>query len=53
MPVAPGLWFAKHFAMRSRARILYAFRHRSQDDETYFNYHRAEPDAANAQAIHH
>lgn len=48
MPVAPGLWFARHFAMRSRARILYAFRHRSQDDETYFNYHPAQPDAATA-----
>jgi hypothetical protein len=41
MPVANGIWLPKHFAMTSSARILFLFRHHSQEDETYFNYQNA------------
>lgn len=41
MPVAPGVWLAQHFSMRSRSKILLLFPHRMQEDETYFGYHRA------------
>jgi hypothetical protein len=41
MPVANGIWLPKHFAMKSSARILFLFRHHSQEDETYFNYQNA------------
>jgi len=40
MPVAPGLWFAKHFSMSSRSKILFLFTHRTQADETYFEYRK-------------
>jgi hypothetical protein len=39
-PVAPGVWLVQHFAMKSRARILYFFTDKSQEDDTYFNCHR-------------
>ncbi len=42
-PVGDGIWLPSHLAMRSRARILYAFRHNTQADETYFNYRLAAP----------
>jgi hypothetical protein len=38
MPVAPGVWQPKHFAMKARARILFLFSHRQQEDDTFFNY---------------
>ena len=37
-PVGGGVWLPSHFAMRSRAKVLYVINRRSQDDETYFNY---------------
>ena len=41
MPVADGVWLPKHFAMKSRARVLFFFTRKSQEDETYFSYHKA------------
>jgi hypothetical protein len=41
MPVAEGLWLPKHFSMKAQAKILFLFSHNTQDDETYFDYHKA------------
>jgi hypothetical protein len=40
MPVAPGVWLAKHFSMSSRSKILFLFTHRTQAEETYFGYRK-------------
>lgn len=41
IPVAPGIWMAKHFSMQSRAKVLKVIPKNGQEDVTYFNYHRA------------
>lgn len=48
-PVAENIWLAKHFSMKSRARVLLLFPHHGQEDDTYFNYHKSA-DAAPAAA---
>jgi hypothetical protein len=40
-PVSDGVWLAKHFSMRSHAKILSVFNHNSSADETYWNYQKA------------
>ena len=42
-PVGKGVWMPSHFAMRSRAKVLFLVNHSSSDDETYFDYVPAEP----------
>jgi hypothetical protein len=37
-PVADNIWLKSHFTARSRAAILFLFRHSSADDETYFDF---------------
>lgn len=39
-PVGGGVWESTHFAMRSNAKILSMFNRSSQEDDTYFDYHR-------------
>jgi len=41
MPVAEGIWLPKHFAMKSRAKILFLFTSHKQVDEIYFDYRKA------------
>jgi hypothetical protein len=41
IPVAPGIWLAKHFSMRSRAKVLKLIPKNGEEDDTYFNYHNA------------
>lgn len=41
-PVEDEIWLPRHFAMRSRAKILFLFHHRSQADESYYGYHKAQ-----------
>jgi hypothetical protein len=38
MPVTNGVWLPKHFAMTSRARILFFFTRKQREEETYFDY---------------
>lgn len=45
--VAPGIWLPKHFAMQSRARILYLIPHQGQEDDRFFDYQKSA-DAAEA-----
>jgi hypothetical protein len=40
-PVAPGIWLPSHFSMRARSRILFLIPHRGQEDDTYFDCHKA------------
>lgn len=40
MPVDDDIWLPQHFAMKSRARILFFFTRRQQEDETYSGYHK-------------
>lgn len=40
MPVTKDIWLPKHFAMKSRARILSLIGHKTQDDVTYSSYHK-------------
>lgn len=40
-PVAGDIWLASHYSMKSNARIMLLFPHRGQEDDTYFNYHKA------------
>jgi hypothetical protein len=41
MPVGDDIWLPTHFAMKAHAKVLFFFHHRSQDDETYTDYHKA------------
>lgn len=41
IPVAPGIWLAEHFSMRSRAKVLKLIPKNDEEDVTYFNYHKA------------
>jgi len=41
MPVDDGIWLPKHFSMKAHAKIFFLFNHRTQEDETYFDYHKA------------
>lgn len=40
MPVGNGVWLAKHFAMHSRAKVLFIFNHSSSEEEWYSKYKR-------------
>jgi hypothetical protein len=46
VPVADNIWLPKHFAMKANAKVLLMFNHNQQEDDTFFNYHKAEPDKA-------
>ena len=41
-PVADGVWLPTHFAMKSRAKLLFVLTHREREDETYFDYHKTD-----------
>lgn len=40
-PVSGDIWLASHYSVKSKAKVLFLFTHRGQEDETYFNYHKA------------
>jgi hypothetical protein len=43
MPVEDGIWLAKHFEMKSKAKILFFFTRKTQANETFYGYHKATP----------
>jgi hypothetical protein len=49
MPVDKGTWLPEHFAMKSRARILFFYTSKNQEDETYFDYRKAVRNEAAAE----
>ncbi len=42
-PVGNGIWLRQHFAMRSKAKILFFFSHNGQEEESYSNYKLQDP----------
>jgi hypothetical protein len=42
MPVGDGIWLPKHFAMKSKAKILFLVPHEKHMDETYYDYRKAD-----------
>jgi len=43
-PIEDGkVWLAKHYSMRAKAKVLFLFDHKSEDDETYFGYRKFAP----------
>jgi hypothetical protein len=40
LPVADGIWLPKHFAMKSRSRVVLLFTHRTQEEEWYWGYRK-------------
>lgn len=43
MPVEDGIWLAKHFEMKSKAKILFFFTRKTQANVVYYDYHKAAP----------
>jgi hypothetical protein len=41
LPVAPGIWMAKHFSMQSRAKVLKLIPKNGQEDDTFFSYRKS------------
>lgn len=41
MPVANGIWLPRHFAMKSKSRILSMINHKTEEEETYFGYRKS------------
>ena len=41
-PVSGDIWLATHFSMKSNAKVMHLVSRHSQQDITYFNYHRGE-----------
>ncbi|HVI09235.1 MAG TPA: hypothetical protein VND65_13180 [Candidatus Binatia bacterium] len=48
VPVAPGIWLPKHFAMASKAKILLFHNYENRQEENYFNFRRTGRDAHQA-----
>jgi hypothetical protein len=42
-PVADGLWLPHHYSMQARAKVLFLFSYHSQEESTYFGYHKRGP----------
>jgi hypothetical protein len=40
-PVSESIWLPSHFAMRSRAKVLFLFSRRDQAGESYFGYEKS------------
>ncbi|MFY9909703.1 MAG: hypothetical protein WCF22_23275 [Candidatus Sulfotelmatobacter sp.] len=50
MAVDDDIWLPKHYSMRAHAKIFFLFGHKSQDDETYYQYRKISPDQALSEA---
>ena len=46
MPVADNTWLPSHFSMKSQARVLFFVTRKSDEDETYYDYHKVRPEEA-------
>lgn len=51
MPVGDGIWMPKHYAMHSRAKVLFLFNHSSSDEEWYSNYARISDRDGDAKVV--
>lgn len=41
-PVSGDIWLASHFSMKAKAKVLLLFQHRGKEDDTFFNYRKAQ-----------
>ena len=40
-PVGDGIWEPSHFSMKSQAKVLFLFSHRTQENDVYFGYKKS------------
>ena len=40
-PVCGEIWLASRYSMRANAKVLFLFPHKGQEDDSFFNYHKA------------
>jgi hypothetical protein len=40
-PVGGGVWEPSHFSMKSQAKVLFFFNHRTQENDVYFGYKKS------------
>ncbi len=45
-PVDDDIWLPTHFSMSAKARIIHLFTHRSQENDTYYDYQKAPASSA-------
>jgi hypothetical protein len=43
-PVSGNIWQISHYAMKANAKIMFVFRHRGQEDDSYYDYRPAAND---------
>ena len=41
-PMTGDIWLASHFAMKSNAKVMLVIPHNGEEDDSYFNYHKAQ-----------
>lgn len=41
-PVGDNIWLSKHFSMTATAKVLSLVSHHSQEDDTFFDYHKRQ-----------
>ena len=52
MPVDDGIWLAKHFEMKSSAKVLFLFDRKDEEDNTFFDHRRITDPSAFAPSNH-
>jgi hypothetical protein len=45
-PVDNDVWEPMHFSMKSEAKVLFFFNHRSQENDVYFDYRKSSGESA-------
>lgn len=43
-PVSADIWQTSHYSMKANAKVMLVFRHRGQEDDSYYNYRPAAND---------
>ena len=51
VPVAPGVWLPKHFAMQSRAKILLIHNYQDNEENHFYNFRRIQKGPAEEHAL--
>src|SRR5215471_19302005 len=41
-PMTADIWLAWHFSMKSNAKVMLLIPHNGEEDDSYFNYHKAQ-----------
>jgi hypothetical protein len=51
-PVDDNIWLSKHFSMTATAKVLSLVSHHSQEDDTFFNYHKRQASSNGSSQAH-